>query len=82
MGLLFALVGFGPVVLTVVVAALAGVQMSVGWGTWLLVLRTFWLVPVRPESPWGRAAFASILVQLMRGTGGDAWRALKQQCLS
>jgi hypothetical protein len=65
------LVGFGPVVLTVVIAALTGAHLLVGWGTTFHVLLTFWLVAARPlaiEAPLDvlrRAVFASVLVQLV-----------------
>lgn len=41
-------VGFGPVVLTVVIAALTGAYLLVGWGTTFHVLLTFWLVAASP----------------------------------
>ena len=64
------LVGFGPLVLTVVVASLTGAHLLVGWGATFHVLLTFWLVGSRPfaieASPriLGRAAVASIALQI------------------
>ena len=63
------LVGFGPFVLTVVIAALTGAHLLVGWGTTFHVLLTFWLVTARPLAfdvqprALGRAALASVVVQ-------------------
>lgn len=48
LGPFLALVGFGPLVLTVVIALLSGAQLLVGWGTTFHVLLTFWLVAARP----------------------------------
>lgn len=48
LGPFLTLVGFGPLVLTVVVASLSGAQLLVGWGTTFHVLLTFWLVAARP----------------------------------
>ncbi len=69
LGPFLTLVGFGPVVLTIVVAALTGAQLLVGWGTTFHVLLTFWLVAARPLAMEVQpkvlvgAAFASVLVQ-------------------
>jgi 4-amino-4-deoxy-L-arabinose transferase-like glycosyltransferase len=65
------LVGFGPVVLTVVIAALTRAHLLVGWGTTFHVLLTFWLVAARPlaievsPSVLRRAVFASVAVQIV-----------------
>jgi hypothetical protein len=48
LGPFLTLVGFGPLVLTVVIASLSGAQLLVGWGTTFHVLLTFWLVAARP----------------------------------
>lgn len=64
------LVGFGPFVLTVVIAALTGAHLLVGWGTTFHVLLTFWLVTAPPLAfdvqprVLGRAALASVVVQV------------------
>jgi hypothetical protein len=71
LGPFLTVVGFGPLVLTVVVAALSGANLLVGWGTTFHVLLTFWLVAARP---WAieaqprvlrRAVFASLALQLV-----------------
>ena len=70
LGPFLTLIGFGPFVLTVVIAALTGAYLLVGWGTTFHVLLTFWLVAARPfaiEAPQRalrRAAFASIALQI------------------
>lgn len=71
LGPFLTLVGFGPLVLTVVVASLTGAHLLVGWGATFHVLLTFWLVGSRPfaieASPrtLGRAAIASVAVQIV-----------------
>lgn len=63
-------VGFGPLVLTILIAATSGAHLLVGWGTTFHVLLTFWLVvahrtaiEVQPHQ-LQRAALASIVVQI------------------
>jgi hypothetical protein len=69
LGPFLTVVGFGPVVLTVVVATLSGAQLLVGWGTTFHVLLTFWLVAARPLAidvrphVLRRAALTSVVVQ-------------------
>ena len=69
LGPFLTLVGFGPLVLTVVIASLSGAQLLVGWGTTFHVLLTFWLVAARPMAIDAtpqllrRAAVASVVVQ-------------------
>lgn len=69
LGPFLTLVGFGPIVLTVVIAALTGAHLLVGWGTTFHVLLTFWLVAARPLAievqahVLRRAVFASVFVQ-------------------
>jgi 4-amino-4-deoxy-L-arabinose transferase-like glycosyltransferase len=71
LGPFLTLVGFGPLVLTVVIAALSGAHLLVGWGTTFHVLLTFWLVAARPlaiEVPprvLRRAVLASVAVQIV-----------------
>ena len=71
LGPFLTLVGFGPVVLTVVIAALTGAHLLVGWGTTFHVLLTFWLVAASPlamEVPprvLRRAVIASVAVQIV-----------------
>ena len=71
LGPFLTVVGFGPMVLTVVIAALSGANLLVGWGATFHVLLTFWLVAA---GPWAidaqprvlrRAALASVAVQLV-----------------
>ncbi|MFZ2650832.1 MAG: glycosyltransferase family 39 protein [Burkholderiaceae bacterium] len=63
------IVGFGPFVLTLVIAALSGAFLLVGWGTTFHVVLTLWLVAARPlaiEAPQPvllRAATACIALQ-------------------
>ncbi|MEQ1683886.1 MAG: glycosyltransferase family 39 protein [Burkholderiaceae bacterium] len=65
------LVGFGPFVLTVVIAALTGAHLLVGWGATFHILLTVWLVAAKPlaiEAPapiLRRAVLASVAVQLV-----------------
>ena len=69
LGPFLTLVGFGPIVLTVVIAALTGAHLLVGWGTTFHVLLTFWLVAARPLAievqahVLRRAVLASVFVQ-------------------
>ena len=69
LGPFLTLVGFGPLVLTIVVAAVSGAHLLVGWGTTFHVLLTFWLVGARPLAIEAqphvlrRAALASVVVQ-------------------
>jgi len=69
LGPFLTVVGFGPVVLTVVIASLSGAQLLVGWGTTFHVLLTFWLVAARPTAIDATpqllrsAAVASVVVQ-------------------
>jgi hypothetical protein len=69
LGPFLTLIGFGPIVLTVVVAALTGAHLLVGWGTTFPVLLPLWLVVARPLAIGvqplllRRAALASIFVQ-------------------
>ena len=69
LGPFLTLVGFGPMVLTVVIASLSGAQLLVGWGTTFHVLLTFWLVAACPlaidATPRAlrTAALASVVVQ-------------------
>jgi hypothetical protein len=71
LGPFLTLVGFGPVVLTVVIATLTGAHLLVGWGTTFHVLLTFWLVAAGPGAMEAqprtlrRAVFASVSVQLV-----------------
>jgi hypothetical protein len=71
LGPFLALVGFGPFVLTVAIAALSGAQLLVGWGTTFHVLLTFWLVVAFPlarevqSQVLGRVAFASAVLQTL-----------------
>lgn len=71
LGPFLTLVGFGPFVLTIVVAAMSGAQLLVGWGTTFHVLLTFWLVATYPladeaQSPvLRRTAFASVALQIV-----------------
>jgi len=71
LGPFLTLVGFGPLVLTIVVASLSGAFLLVGWGTTFHVLLTLWLVAVRPLAievqprVLRRAVFASIAVQIV-----------------
>ena len=71
LGPFLALVGFGPLVLTLVVASMSGAFLLVGWGTTFHVLLTFWLVATRPLAievqprTLRQAVFASIVVQLV-----------------
>lgn len=70
LGPFLTLVGFGPLVLTVAIAALSGANLLVGWGTTFHVLLTFWLVAARPLAIEVRprvlrtAVFASVVVQI------------------
>jgi len=69
LGPFLTLVGFGPVVLTVVIATLSGAHLLVGWGTTFHVLFTLWLVGARPFAidvqprMLRNAMLASVLVQ-------------------
>ena len=69
LGPFLTLVGFGPLVLTVVIASLSGARLLVGWGTTFHVLLTFWLVAASPlaidatSQILRRAAIASVVVQ-------------------
>ena len=69
LGPFLTVVGFGPIVLTVLVASLSGAQLLVGWGTTFHVLLTFWLVAASPlaidATPHSlrRATVASVVVQ-------------------
>lgn len=71
LGPFLTLVGFGPLVLTIVIASLSGAFLLVGWGTTFHVLLTLWLVAVRPLAievqprVLRRAVFASIAVQVV-----------------
>ena len=71
LGPFLTLVGFGPVVLTVVIAALTGAHLLVGWGTTFHVLLTFWLVAASPLAievyprVLRRAVLASVAVQIV-----------------
>ena len=71
LGPFLTLVGFGPIVLTVVIAALTGAHLLVGWGTTFHVLLTFWLVAARPLAIEAqprvlrRAVLASVFVQCL-----------------
>jgi 4-amino-4-deoxy-L-arabinose transferase-like glycosyltransferase len=48
LGPFLAIVGFGPFVLTIVVALVSGARLLVGWGTTFHLLLTLWLVTTRP----------------------------------
>jgi 4-amino-4-deoxy-L-arabinose transferase-like glycosyltransferase len=48
LGPFLGIVGFGPLVLTIVVALLAGARLLVGWGTTFHLLLTLWLVTTQP----------------------------------
>ena len=69
LGPFLTVISFGPLVLTLVIAALTGAQLLVGWGTTFHVLLTFWLVAASPlavdvqNRMLRNAACASILVQ-------------------
>lgn len=71
LGPFLTLVGFGPLVLTVFIAALTGAHLLVGWGTTFHVLLTFWMVAARPlaieVSPRALryGALASVAVQFL-----------------
>jgi Dolichyl-phosphate-mannose-protein mannosyltransferase len=71
LGPFLTLVGFGPIVLTVVIASLSGAQLLVGWGTTFHVLLTFWLVAASPlaidatPQTVRKAAAASVVVQCL-----------------
>ena len=71
LGPFLTLVGFGPLVLTVVIAALTGAHLLVGWGTTFHVLLTFWLVAASPLAievqprVLRRAVLASVVVQIV-----------------
>lgn len=64
-----AIVGFGPLLLTLAIAALSGAYLLVGWGTTFHVVLTLWLVAARPfaiEVPAAllrRAAIVCIALQ-------------------
>lgn len=69
LGPFLTLVGFGPMVLTVVAALLSGAQLLVGWGATFHVLLTLWLVAAKPLAidvtlhSLRRVAVASVAVQ-------------------
>lgn len=71
LGPFLTLVGFGPVVLTVAIAALTGAYLLVGWGTTFHVLLTFWLVTFSPLAidvkphVLRRAVLASVFLQAL-----------------
>ena len=88
LGPFLTLVGFGPLVLTVVIASVSGAQLLVGWGTTFHVLLTFWLVAARPPAvdatpqALRRAVLASVAVQSpARLNGGFGARALTSNSL-
>ena len=66
-----AIVGFGPLLLTLAIAALSGAYLLVGWGTTFHVVLTLWLVAARPfaiEAPMAllrRAAIVCIALQVL-----------------
>jgi 4-amino-4-deoxy-L-arabinose transferase-like glycosyltransferase len=66
-----AIVGFGPLLLTLAIAALSGAYLLVGWGTTFHVVLTLWLVAARPfaiDAPVAlvqRAAIACIALQVL-----------------
>ena len=65
------IVGFGPLVLTVVIAVATGARLLSGWGTTFFVLLPLWLVAAQRHSidathdTLARAAFACLSVQLV-----------------
>lgn len=67
-------VGFGPFVLTVLVAALSGARLLVNWGTSFHVLLTLWLVAATPfaiEAPphiVRRTALVGLVMQIVLWT--------------
>jgi hypothetical protein len=74
LGPFLTIVGFGPLVLTVIVAALSGARLLVNWGTSFHVLLTLWLVAAMPfaiEAPPAvvrRTAILGIAMQLILWT--------------
>ncbi len=54
------IIGFGPLVLTLIVAVLVGARLLAGWGTSFHVLLTLWLVAV---SPYAIAAAPRVLLR-------------------
>jgi 4-amino-4-deoxy-L-arabinose transferase-like glycosyltransferase len=71
LGPFLTVVGYGPLVLTVIIATLTGAHLLVGWGTTFHVLLTFWLVAVPPlgidvqPRLLRRALFASVTIQVV-----------------
>jgi len=65
------IVGFGPIVMTMTIAAVLGVNLLVAWGTTFHVVLTLWLVAARPfaiHAPQPvllRAAVACIALQAL-----------------
>jgi len=74
LGPFLTIVGFGPLVLTVIVAALSGARLLVNWGTSFHVLLTLWLVAAMPfaiDAPppvVRRTAVVGIAMQLILWT--------------
>jgi 4-amino-4-deoxy-L-arabinose transferase-like glycosyltransferase len=74
LGPFLTIVGFGPLVLTVIVAALSGARLLVNWGTSFHVLLTLWLVAAMPfaiEAPPAvvrRTAIIGVAMQLILWT--------------
>lgn len=66
-----AIIGFGPILLTMGIAALSGAFLLVGWGTTFHVVLALWLVAARPfaiEAPAAllrRAAIVCIALQAL-----------------
>ncbi len=69
-----AIVGFGPLLLTLAIAALSGAYLLVGWGTTFHVVLTLWLVAARPfaiaapQDLLRRAAIVCIALQALLWT--------------